>query len=88
MYVAHVVYVWHLEGSLAQCTNMAREKAHKLVHLMNSMGCRGGRGLRPVASSAVGEGGGFLGDLSQELHGFDPQGQAFAVFALVHVEAG
>ena len=26
--------------------------------------------------------------MSQELHGFNPQGQAFAVFALIHVEAG
>jgi hypothetical protein len=36
----------------------------------------------------IGEAGGFLGDASQELHGFYAEGEPFAVLALVDVEAG
>src|SRR3954462_9287745 len=37
---------------------------------------------------AVGEGGGPLRDAAEELHGLDAQGEALAILALVHVEAG
>ena len=80
MYKSNIVYVRPLRGSLAQCINMGGRRGCGLILMVEKR--------RPKASlvSAVGEARGFLGDVSEELHGLYAQGEAFAVLALVHVE--
>src|SRR5919199_4703895 len=80
---------------------MVFSRMYKDEHLIRRRRCAGStkglqaRGLRlqlflmPVTRNLpIREARGFLGDAAKELHRLDPERQALAVLALIHVEAG